>query len=134
MEAIISIFLHVSVALSLPPDLLKSICYVESKHKTGAIHYNDGTGHSMGICQIKYQTAKTLGYKGPQYRLMEPKTNIYWAGKYLAKQLKRYDGDIAKAVAAYNAGTYRENPNGATLNRKYVAKVFNVWVAYNETN
>lgn len=129
MSTIAMMFLAVTQTLSLPPNLLKSICFVESGHKTHVVHYNDGIGNSVGVCQIKYATAQTLGYKGTEAQLLSPKTNIFWAGMYLSKQLKRYQGDIPKAVAAYNAGTARIKPNGLIVNRKYVSKVYKIWIA-----
>lgn len=122
------LFFSVSSTLSLPYGLLESICFVESNYKIAAVHYNDGNGHSLGICQIKYKTAKSVGYKGTESRLMKPAINIYWAGMYLSKQLKRYKGNHIKAIAAYNAGTHRVNSQGKTMNRKYVDKVFKTWV------
>lgn len=76
----------------------------------------------MGVCQIKLQTARLVGYTGKEKDLLDPGLNIYYAGKYLKKQLDRYKGDIPKAVSAYNAGTYR------TSNEAYVDKVFTAWM------
>lgn len=111
----------------LPKGLLSALCYVESNHSIQAVNYNDGGADSLGICQLKYNTARLIGYKGTAKELLIPSTNIHWAGKYLFKQMNRYNGDINKAVAAYNAGTHLVNDKGLTKNRKYVAKVFRAW-------
>ena len=129
MNTIAMVFMTVTQTLGLPQGLLDSICFVESRHHVRVIHKNDGKTDSIGICQIKYETAKDLGYRGSVDRLYDPNNNIYWAGVYLLKQLKRYNGNIEKAVAAYNAGTHRINSMGLTMNRKYVDKVFKIWVA-----
>lgn len=129
MNTIAMVFMTVTQTLGLPQGLLNSICYVESKHTVQVIHKNDGKTDSIGICQIKYETATGLGYRGTVDHLYDPNANIYWAGVYLLKQLKRYNGNVEKAVAAYNAGTHRINAMGLTKNRKYVDKVFKVWVA-----
>lgn len=127
----------------LPPGLLSAVCYVESKHQPQYyINYNDGDGHSLGECQVKLETAKMMGYRWKvapgqseeeaemiaANRLRDNvKLNTKYAAKYLKYQLDRYKGDIPKAIAAYNAGTYRTNKKGLTLNRKYVNKVMKAW-------
>lgn len=121
------IFATVTQTFGTPPGLLSALCYVESKHRPYAFNENDGGSSSIGICQIKLGTARGLGFKGTAEELSRPKTNIYYAGKYLKTQIKRYGGDIKKAISAYNAGTHRENDLGLTLNRLYVAKVFKAW-------
>jgi soluble lytic murein transglycosylase-like protein len=116
-------FLLTSSTYNLPPDLLSAICYTESKYNTHAVHLDDGGEPSLGICQIHYSTAKWLGFKGTPTQLMDPKTNIEYAGRYLAKQLERYDENAQKAVIAYN---YGHAPKNLTYTR-YQIKVFTRW-------
>ncbi len=121
-------FATTTQTLNLPPKLIDSICYVESGHNAKVVNINDGGSPSHGVCQIKLDTARLVGFKGTTKQLMDPKTNIYWAGKYLKHQLRRYDNNIEKAIAAYNAGKHRVNDQGLTKNRKYVNKVLQVWL------
>lgn len=121
MSIITTIFVTVSVQLDLPKDLLASLCYVESNHKIHAVAYNDGKTHSYGVCQIKLETAKDLGFKGTEKELMKPENNIYYAGLYLKKQIQRYEC-LKKGVIAYNRG----NAKGLTTS-KYQIKVYNHW-------
>ncbi len=117
-----TLFLTISLQYHIPPGLLQSLCYVESKHVITAVHKDDGTGgDSLGVCQIKKSTAKELGFKGTSKQLMKPEMNIKYAAKYLHYQLNRY-GKINKAVIAYNRG----NSKGLTTS-KYQRKVYNVW-------
>lgn len=118
-----------SLDYSLPDGLLSSLCFVESSHNVNALHEDDGTGNSVGVCQIKLQTANTLGFKGTEEQLKKPDINIHYAALYLSKQLTRYYGNINKAVAAYNAGSYKESKRlpGAAKNNKYVVKVVAQW-------
>jgi soluble lytic murein transglycosylase-like protein len=116
-----TLFLTVSMQLSLPPGLLSSICYVESRHKISAVHVDDGDGNSLGICQIKYKTAQWLGFKGTEQELMKPEENVLYAGRYLAYNVKRYH-DVRRAVIAYNFG----NARGLTTT-KYQRRVFKEW-------
>lgn len=120
-------FIMTAQALNLPTGLQSALCFVESNHKVKAINVFDGGSPSLGVCQIKLATAKGVGFTGTAKELQETTTNVYYAGKYLKQQLKRYGGDIRKGVAAYNAGAHRENANGLTMNRKYVSKVFKAW-------
>lgn len=121
------VFLSASQAFNLPPGLLSALCYVESHHRIKAVNQYDGDSASHGICQIKEATARHMGFQDQSQLLLDPNINIYYAAKYLSKQIDRYDGDIRKAVAAYNAGSHKENAYGVTRNIKYVNKVFKAW-------
>lgn len=115
------LFNSTSAQFGLPQGLLSALCYVESTHKVTAVHKDDGSSNSVGICQIKLITAKGLGFQGTEKQLMEPKVNIYYAAKYLAKQRKRY-GSITRGIIAYNRG----NAKGLTRSN-YSDKVTKQW-------
>lgn len=124
-----AIFLSVSQTLALPPGLLSALCYVESKHKTHAINRNDGGSDSLGSCQLKYSTAHMLGYRGSPEGLLDPRTNIFWSGRYLTYQLHRY-GDVVSGISAYNVGRFRTGTQGTPVNLEYVRKVLNAWAEH----
>lgn len=115
------LFVATSLNLGLPAGLLESVCYVESTHRVKAIHHHDGHGTSYGICQIKLATAQSLGFKGTDYDLMKPSTNIYYAGLYLKKQISRYSS-VKRGVIAYNYGNAK-----ALTTTAYQRKVFRRW-------
>jgi soluble lytic murein transglycosylase-like protein len=124
---ILAIFFNVATMQNgLPANLLESLCYVESTHNVAAVHIDDGNSSSLGICQVKLETARWLGFKGTAKELMEPKTNIDYAAKYLKYQINRY-GKVNKAIIAYNRG----NANGLTTS-KYQDKVLKQWRVNNE--
>ena len=132
MTALALTFLSVSNIFSLPAGLLSSLCFVESEHKTHKVNVNDGGSDSIGVCQIKLSTAQFLGFTGKAEELKtNPRLNIYYAGAYLKFQLNRYDGDVKKAVASYNSGSYKAK-NGTAINKKYVNKVYSAWGAYDK--
>ncbi len=106
---------------NLPPNLLESVCYVETHHNVSAYKPNDGGSPSYGICMVKYQTARGLGYNGNAQGLMDPKVNAYYAAKYLRYQIDRYDS-IERGVIAFNRG----NAKGLHAT-KYSAKVMKQW-------
>lgn len=120
-------FIAATTANDLPEGLLSSLCYVESRHRVEAVHQDDGSSSSLGVCQIKLNTARLLGFKGTETDLLKTGVNIKYAAKYLGKQYRRYDGDVIKAVAAYNAGSYRHK-NGMPINNQYVKKVLTLWL------
>lgn len=76
---------------------------------------------------MQLPTARTLGFKGTSKQLMVPRVNVYYAGKYLHRQLRRYSGSIPKAVASYNTGTYYSDKKGLPVNQKYVLNVLRAW-------
>ncbi len=127
MEALILAFTVATTTFSLPNGLLPALCFVESSHRTKVVHVDDGKENSLGVCQVQLSTARTLGFRGTATQLMDPKMNVKYAAKYLAKQLKRYSGNVPKAIAAYNSGTYRLNKKGLPINHKYVIKVLEEW-------
>lgn len=122
MVTLMALFTATTLQLGLPPNLLSSLCYVESTYDITAVHHDDGGTNSLGVCQIKLKTAKWLGFKGNELELMKPEVNIYYSGKYLAYQLRRYKGNITKAVIAYNFGNAKN-----LTSSKYQRKVFNKW-------
>jgi len=119
-----ALFVALSLQYGLPSGLLSSLCYVESKYKVEAVHHDDGGEDSIGICQIKYSTAKALGFKSTRTALFDPKTNIKYAAIYLKHQISRYNS-IQRGVIAYNRGNAR-----SIRTSKYQQKVFRRWDEY----
>ncbi len=129
------ILLALSTAAKLvgvPHTLLLAVCMTETnlKHVDSP---NDGKTTSYGVCQVKLETAQFMGKVHKKKDLVgfqesdmrSVQNNAMVAAFYLKYQIKRYDGDFCKAVAAYNAGRYKEsleNP-GQPFNLIYVQKV-----------
>lgn len=118
---ILAIISSISTQQGLPEGLLESVCYKESAFNIKAINYYDGKTHSYGICQVKLETAKTLGFKGSSDDLQEAETNITYAAKYLNFQYRRY-GRWDKAISAYNRGSIK---SGCT---HYSHDVIDIWM------
>jgi soluble lytic murein transglycosylase-like protein len=120
----VHIILKAAKTAKISGVFLLAICTHETK-LTNIQVLNDGGSTSYGICQVKYDTAKMLGYDGKPEGLMVPSVNAKWAAEYLKYQYDRYGGVWYRAVAAYNAGQYNESTkiNGCPRNLKYVKKV-----------
>lgn len=119
-----AIILAAAKSIGVPGSLLLAICTHESK-LVNIIAPHDNGSPSYGLCQIKEETAKMLGFDGESRRLMNPIINAKYAALYLKMQLNRYDGDWCMATAAYNAGTYSPSTKvpGKPKNLQYVEKV-----------
>lgn len=123
---LMALFASASASIGLPEGLVAAVCKVESGYDVRAVNADDGGSPSVGVCQVKPETARFLGFRGTDKELLRPSVNIEYAARYLRYQLNRYHGDVHKAVSAYNMGTYAVDDRGRTVNRRYVRKVMEV--------
>lgn len=121
IAGILLLFSQISVLQGIPEGLLESICYKESNLNVKAINLFDGKTHSYGVCQVKLETAKFMGFKGDGKALQDPETNITYAAKYLKYQHRRY-GSWIKAIGAYNRGSVKANCSN------YSHGVLDIWM------
>lgn len=125
-NAIVLAITKAASAAKVSSALLLAICSYESADFTVTYNHIDGGSPSYGICQIKEDTARMLGFKGKASELMNTHTNAKWAARYLKYQEDRYGtNDWCKLAAAYNAGSYNESKKvpGKPRNLKYVRRV-----------
>jgi soluble lytic murein transglycosylase-like protein len=82
--------------LGVDPRLLHAVIWQESKYKTDA---ESGVG-ARGLMQLMPATAKRFGCEDRD----DIEANVKAGTKYLRWLLKRFDGNVTLALAAYNAG------------------------------
>ena len=81
---------------ALPPAFVESVAKVESALKNNAVSPKG----AIGVMQLMPGTAKALA-ADPN----DPEQNIDAGTRLLRQLLLKYNGDVAKALAAYNAGS-----------------------------
>jgi soluble lytic murein transglycosylase-like protein len=104
-------------ANDIPPALAQALVHVESTHNPRAT----GRNGEIGLLQIKAQTARAMGYKGPAQDLYDPETNLAWGMKYLGKAHDLSGGDVCGTLLRYNAGLDAKRMSAAS--NKFCAKV-----------
>ena len=84
----------------VPIALAHAVVTVESNYNPKVV----GGGATLGLMQIKYPTAKLMGFRGTAEALFDPATNLEWGMRYLAGARKLAKGDICGTILRYQAG------------------------------
>ena len=84
----------------VPEELVHRVIREESRYHARAV----GRGGTMGLMQIKYSTARGLGYRGSAAGLLDPNTNLTWGVRYLAGAYRYAQGNQAAARVLYGTG------------------------------
>jgi transglycosylase-like protein with SLT domain len=103
----------------LDPDLVNSVIRAESGFNVRAVSPKG----AQGLMQLMPGTASQLGVRNT----FDPQANVEGGTRYLRELLERYNFDLIKALAAYNAGPRRVEQYGGVPpyyeTKAYVARI-----------
>ncbi len=103
----------------LDPDFISSVIHAESGFNPRAVSPKG----AQGLMQLMPGTASKLGVSNA----FDPRANVEGGTRYLSELLQRYNFDVIKALAAYNAGPHRVQQYGGVPpyyeTRTYVARI-----------
>lgn len=109
---------ELAARFDLSPSLLEALVWQESRWRENAA----SPVGAQGLAQLMPGTARYLGVDS-----RDPFQNLEGGARYLREQLDRFDGDLEKALAAYNAGPGRVERAGGIPNiretKHYVAAI-----------
>lgn len=88
-----------ALAYNVPFSLIKAIIKVESDYNPKAV----SSAGAKGLMQLMPVNIKAYGVKNP----FDPRENIMAGTRYFNKMVKRFEGKLTLALAAYNAGPTR---------------------------
>jgi soluble lytic murein transglycosylase-like protein len=87
---------EVSARYNVDPALIRAVIETESNWNSSAISRKG----ALGLMQLVPGTARQLGVDNA----FDPRQNLDGGVRYLHTLLERYNGDLDRALAAYNAG------------------------------
>jgi len=106
------------------PRLVRAVIATESNWNAAALSRKG----AQGLMQLIPTTAQQLGVADA----FDPAQNVDGGVRYLSMMLDRYDGDVHKALAAYNAGPGAVDRSGGVPRiretRNYVQKVTSAYL------
>jgi len=111
----------------LDSALLHAIITVESKYNPKAVSHKG----AIGLMQLMPKIGNQYGIDN----LYDPAQNVQGGAQYLRDLLKKFNGDVSLALAAYNAGEIAVARNGNRIppyreTRDYVPKVLHFYRKY----
>jgi len=118
------IIIDASTKFALDPKLIATIIYVESRGNIKAVSPKGAKG-LMQLTPVVYQ----------KYNVSDPfdiEQNISAGTDYLAFLLRKFDGDLEHALAAYNCGPTRVHKHKGIPpikeTREYVVRIMNYYL------
>lgn len=104
------------------PELVAAVVRAESAFDVRAVSVKG----ARGLMQLMPATARRFGV--PEDRIFEPAANLDAGTRYLAWLLERFQGELALALAAYNAGEGTVDRYGGVPpfreTRGYIQRIF----------
>ncbi|HEY5674641.1 MAG TPA: lytic transglycosylase domain-containing protein [Malonomonas sp.] len=110
---------RVAQQVSLAPELIRSVVSAESNFSPDAV----SSAGAQGLMQLMPATARELEVTDS----FDPQQNLLGGSRYLKQLLDKYDGDLDRALAAYNWGQGNVDRKGLAQmpqeTRDYLVKV-----------
>jgi soluble lytic murein transglycosylase-like protein len=107
-----------AASANISPSLLSALVWQESRWNPQAVSPKG----ALGLAQLMPATARYLGVNP-----VDPTQNLVGGARYLRMLLDQFDGDVEKALAAYNAGPGRVRSAGGVPaiaeTRNYVSSI-----------
>ena len=121
-----TLIFNVSRRYGVDPNLVKAVVRAESDYNPSAV----SSAGARGLMQLMPETARLMGVKD----IYNPVDNINGGTRYLSGLIKKFNGKLPMALAAYNAGegavrTYGRIPPYKETQR-YVKKVLKFYDFY----
>jgi len=113
---------------SIPVELLRAVIQQESGFNSQAVSPRG----AMGLMQLMPQTAELLGVENP----FDISENVLGGTRYLRALIDLYQGNLNKALAAYNAGPQkvREDIPEIPETRSFIKSVLDLYESYSRVN
>jgi soluble lytic murein transglycosylase-like protein len=130
---------RVATGYALDPNLVEAVVIAESSGYTDAFRFEPDfyrrylaakpeyanqnprrVSSSYGLMQVMYTTAQQHGYAGLPEGLFVPDVGVRYGCIHLVKMLTWADGEVRKALAAYNGG---QGNWKATYPQQYASRV-----------
>ena len=109
---------YAASSANISPTLLAALVWQESRWNAQAV----SSKGAIGLAQLMPGTARDLGVDPA-----DPVANLVGGARYLRQLLDQFDGNVEKALAAYNAGPARVRSAGGVPaiaeTRTYVASI-----------
>jgi len=111
------LFKNAGERYGVDPAVLKAIASVESDFRPDAVGPRTRSGQAQGMMQFIPATAKAYGLEDP----FNPEKSVDAAARLMRDLTKQFNGDIGKALEAYNGGPSLVGKSSQTA--KYREKV-----------
>ena len=86
-------------AHGVPAPVAHAVVMLESRYRPQVVHKGN-----FGLMQIRFGTARAMGYRGSPSGLLNAETNLQYGMKYLARGWKASGGDLCRTIAHYQTG------------------------------
>lgn len=92
----------------LSPDIVRAVAAAKS-----GFNPRRAGGGAYGLMMVSYGSAKAVGVRGD---LLDPETNLRAGSRLLADLVRQFDGDLHRALAAYQLGVKAVRRSGGIPN------------------